>query len=98
VTIYNGCNGLISSLVFAAAVMAYPTTWRSKALGIVFGLVAIQLLNLVRIISLYFIGVFLPDHFNEAHIVIWQSVVIIAAVAIWIVWAHFGVRMADDRR
>ena len=78
VTIYNGCNGLISSLVFAAAVIAYPTSWRAKGLGIFVGLVAIQLLNLVRIVSLYFIGVFLPEHFNEAHIVIWQSVVVIA--------------------
>jgi exosortase H (IPTLxxWG-CTERM-specific) len=98
VTIYNGCNGLIASLVFSAAVIAFPTSWRAKVVGVLAGMLAIQLLNLIRIVSLYFIGAFLPEYFNEAHIVIWQSLVIIAAVAMWIAWARFGVKQIEDRQ
>jgi hypothetical protein len=27
VTIYNGCNGLITSLIFVSAVLAFPSSW-----------------------------------------------------------------------
>ena len=88
VTIYNGCNGLITSLIFVSGVLAFPASWRAKAVGVVAGLLAIQGINLVRIVSLYYIGVFLPDYFDESHILIWQSLVILAGVGLWIVWAR----------
>jgi len=88
VTIYNGCNGLITSLIFIAGVLAFPARWTAKLVGVVGGLVLIQILNLVRILSLFYIGIYFPDHFNDAHIYIWQSLVIIAGVALWVVWAH----------
>jgi exosortase H (IPTLxxWG-CTERM-specific) len=88
VTIYNGCNGLITSLIFVSGVLAFPASWRAKAVGVVAGLLAIQAINLVRIVSLYYIGVFLPDYFDESHILIWQSLVILAGVGLWIVWAR----------
>jgi len=88
VTIYNGCNGLITSLIFIAGVLAFPARWTAKLVGVVGGLVLIQILNLVRILSLFYIGIYLPDHFNDAHIYIWQSLVIVAGVALWVVWAN----------
>jgi exosortase H (IPTLxxWG-CTERM-specific) len=89
VTIYNGCNGLITSLIFVAGVFAFPASLRAKTIGVVCGLVAIQLINLLRIISLFYIGVFLPPLFDEAHIFIWQSLVILAGIALWIAWARY---------
>jgi exosortase H (IPTLxxWG-CTERM-specific) len=88
VTIYNGCNGLITSLILVAGVLAFPAHWSAKAIGVVGGLIAIQLVNLVRIVSLFYIGVYLPEHFNDAHIFIWQSIVILAGVSLWIAWAR----------
>jgi len=88
VTIYNGCNGLITSLIFISGVLAFPARWSAKAAGVVGGLLAIQLINLVRIISLFYIGIYLPKLFNSSHIFIWQSLVILAGVTLWITWAH----------
>jgi len=88
VTIYNGCNGLITSLIFVSGVLAFPAKFSAKLIGVIGGLLAIQLINLVRIVSLFYIGIFLPHHFNEAHIFVWQSLVIIAGISLWIVWAH----------
>lgn len=90
VTIYNGCNGLITSLIFASAVLAFPASWRAKAAGVVGGLLAIQVINQVRIVSLFYIGVFLPEYFDESHILIWQSLVILAGVGLWIAWARLA--------
>ncbi len=91
VTIYNGCNGLITSLIFISGVLAFPARWSAKLLGAVGGLAAIQIINLIRIISLYYVGVYIPKYFNQSHIFIWQSVVIVAGVTLWIVWAHYAV-------
>ena len=89
VTIYNGCNGLITSLIFISGVLAFPARWSAKVLGVIGGLLAIQAINLVRIISLFYIGIYLPKLFNSSHIFIWQSLVILAGVTLWITWAHF---------
>lgn len=88
VTIYNGCNGLITSLIFISGVLAFPATWSAKILGVVGGLLAIQVINMIRIISLFYIGIYLPELFNSSHIFIWQSLVILAGVTLWIIWAH----------
>jgi len=91
VTIYNGCNGLITSLIFIAGVLAFPARPGAKILGVVGGLLAIQSINLVRIVSLFYIGVFFPKYFNSSHVFIWQSIVILFGVGLWIVWAQkFG--------
>ena len=88
VTIYNGCNGLITSLIFVSGVLAFPARWSSKVIGVAGGLLSIQIINLIRIISLFYIGVYLPQFFSQSHIFIWQSLVILAGVTLWIVWAH----------
>lgn len=97
VTIYNGCNGLITSLIFISGVLAFPARWPAKIIGVGGGLLAIQMINMVRIISLFYIGIYLPKLFNSSHIFIWQSLVILAGVTLWIVWAHLFAtpQMAD---
>jgi exosortase H (IPTLxxWG-CTERM-specific) len=88
VTIFNGCNGLITSLILISGVLAFPARWSAKAIGVVGGLITIQVINLVRIVSLFYIGVFFPEHFNDAHIFVWQSLVILAGISLWIVWVQ----------
>ena len=97
VTIYNGCNGLITSLIFISGVLAFPARWGAKVVGVVGGLLAIQLINLVRIVSLFYIGIYLPAFFNESHIFVWQSLVILAGVSLWIVWAQRFATPARER-
>jgi exosortase H (IPTLxxWG-CTERM-specific) len=89
VTIYNGCNGLITSLIFISGVLAFPARWWAKVVGVIGGLIAIQIINLIRIISLFYIGIYIPKLFNSSHIFIWQSLVILAGVSLWIIWAHW---------
>ena len=88
VTIYNGCNGLITSLIFMSGVLAFPARPAAKLIGVAGGLLAIQIINMVRIVSLFYIGVYFPDLFNDAHIFVWQSLVILAGVALWVIWAN----------
>ena len=98
VTIYNGCNGLITSLIVLSGILAYPAPRRAKLVGVVAGLSIIQIVNLIRIVSLYYIGALMPEFFNASHIVVWQSMVILTGVALWIAWARWATATAEPAR
>jgi exosortase H (IPTLxxWG-CTERM-specific) len=88
VNIRNGCNGVEAMLIFLAAVLAFPAPWRARLLGLAIGVVAIQAVNLVRVVALYLTGVYLPSWFDASHTVVWQTVVILFSVLLWILWAN----------
>ena len=94
VNVRTGCNGLETIYIFAAGVLAFPAPWGRKLWGLLLGILAIQLLNLVRIVSLFYIGVYFPQHFEDSHIVIWQAVVILFGVALFLLWADRYARPA----
>ena len=94
VNIRNGCNGVEAMLIFLAAVLAFPAPWRARLLGLAIGVVAIQAVNLVRVVALYLTGVYFPSWFDASHTVIWQTVVILFSVLLWILWAN---RLAAPR-
>jgi exosortase H (IPTLxxWG-CTERM-specific) len=87
VQIENGCNGVEAALLFGSAVLAFPAPWKRRLLGLVAGFAAIQALNLVRVVSLFWIGAHRPALFNSSHTVIWQSAVVLASVLLFLYWA-----------
>ena len=87
VNIENGCNGVETALLLAAAVLAYPARWRQRLTGFFLGFLAIQLLNLIRVVSLVWIGHHRPALFDSSHTVIWQSAVVMFGVLIFLLWA-----------
>ena len=87
VNIRNGCNGVEAMLIFLAAVLAFPAPWRSRLLGLGLGIAALQVVNLVRVVVLFLTGVYWPRLFAASHTVIWQTVVILCGVLLWIFWA-----------
>ncbi len=95
ITVVMSCTGLYATGLFLVAVAAYPVRWRRKLIGAGLGVGGISLLNLVRLVSLYYLGVHLPGILDVAHQLVWQSVSIVAAVALWLWWAG---RWADAPR
>lgn len=88
VNIRNGCNGVEAMLIFIAAVLAFPASWKSKLTGLALGILAIQVVNLVRVVALFLTGVYFPKIFDTSHTVIWQTIVILCGVLLWIFWAN----------
>ncbi len=87
VNIENGCNGVETMLIFLSAVLAFPAPWTARLAGAALGVVAIQLVNLVRVVALFLTGAYFPDLFDASHTVVWQTVVILFGVLLWIFWA-----------
>jgi len=88
VAIFNGCNGLEAILIFVSGVVAFPAPWRTKVLGIVLGFAAIQVFNVVRVVSLFYVGIHRREWFTVAHVLVWQSLVIVFGVVLWLVWVR----------
>jgi len=87
VRIENGCNGLETVLLFAAAVMAFPAPWKWRVFGLAAGFAAIELVNLIRVASLVWIGGHRPALFSASHTLLWQSLVVLFGVALFLAWA-----------
>ncbi|NJL27542.1 MAG: exosortase H [Thermoanaerobaculia bacterium] len=88
VNIRNGCNGVETMIIFLAAVLAFPASWRSRLVGLGLGLLAIQAINLVRVVALFLTGAYFPSFFDSSHTVVWQTIVILFGVLLWIFWAN----------
>lgn len=86
VSIESGCNGIEAALVLIAAILAYPAPWKHKLIGLVAGLLAIQLLNLVRIISLFYLGQWNQQAFEWAHLYVWQGLIMLDALIVFLIW------------
>ncbi len=95
VNIRNGCNGVETMLIFLAAVLAFPAPWKARLAGLALGFLAIQAINLVRVVALFLTGAYFPKLFDTSHTVIWQTVVILFGVLLWIFWAN---RLVAPRR
>jgi len=54
--------------------------------------VAIHLLNLVRVISLFFLGQYNAGWFEFAHLYVWEGVLMVATMAIFALWVQRALR------
>jgi exosortase H (IPTLxxWG-CTERM-specific) len=83
----NGCNGVEAMILLAAAILAFPASLRSRLVGLTVASVAIELLNLVRLGSLFWLGEHHRRIFDFFHVAVWQSLVILAAISIFVLWS-----------
>jgi len=89
VEIAPGCNGVEAVIILAAAILAFPASGREKLVGLGVGIIAIQALNMVRIISLFYIGQWQPGWFEWAHLYVWQALIILDALLAWLIWLRW---------
>lgn len=86
VSIEAGCNGIEAAIVLIAAMLAFPAPWKHRIVGILVGLFAVQSLNIVRVISLFYLGQWNMDAFNWAHLYLWQALIMLDVLIVWLVW------------
>ena len=82
------CTGIFVVAIYLSAVLAYPSRPMEKLKGLVLGASAILILNLIRVVSLMYIGRYLPNFFETAHLLVWQSLVIFSAFLVWLYWTE----------
>jgi len=99
VSIERGCNGIEATIVLVAAMLAFPAPWKNKIIGILSGFVAVQALNIVRVISLFYLGQWSPKAFEWAHLYVWQALIMLDVLIVFLIWIRLLPREqnADDQ-
>jgi len=96
ITVRRGCDAIEPAWFFCAAVLAFPASWKARILGALAGSLLLQGLNVIRIVSLYYLGFLFPRLFSIAHLEIWPAVFIVTAMLLWIGWIRWSGRTADS--
>jgi exosortase H (IPTLxxWG-CTERM-specific) len=88
VSIEAGCNGVEATIVLVAAILAFPAPWQRKLVGLAIGVVAVQGLNIIRVISLFYLGQWSFDAFEFAHQYVWQALIMLDVLIVWLLWVR----------
>jgi exosortase H (IPTLxxWG-CTERM-specific) len=86
VSIEAGCNGIEAAIVLIAAMLAFPAPWKHRVIGVLIGLSAVQALNIVRVISLFYLGQWNIKVFEWAHLYVWQALIMLDVLIVWLLW------------
>ena len=86
VRVQRGCDPLEPIVLFWAAVIAFPAPVPKKATGLALGSITLFGLNLIRIITLYWVGKARWSCFEAIHQELWPALFILLAVLLWVFW------------
>jgi len=92
VAIMPGCNGVEACIIFAAAIGAFPCSWRAKLVGLGICLLAVQAVNILRIVSLFYLGQWNMQWFEFAHLYLWQGLIMLDVLVVWLLWVRYLAR------
>jgi exosortase/archaeosortase family protein len=92
VQVVRGCDALLPTAAYVSAVIASPVAIGPKILGILVGTASLLAINLIRIVSLFFIGIYFPNAFHMIHFEVWQALFVVLAIVAWAIWVQWATR------
>ena len=97
VKVITECSAIFISILFFSFVLAYPTSWKKKAIGLLFGIPILFAVNILRLVVVFITGIIRPDLFEYMHLYFWQIVLIIFVLMLCLAWLKLIVivRMKD---
>lgn len=94
----SNCNAITLFSLFAVFIIAYPGHQRSKLWFIPLGILAIHLLNLLRVIALVLIAYYAPEYLDFNHTYTFTFLVYGFIFALWLLWVnHFSGKQTTAR-
>jgi len=86
VSIEAGCNGVEACIVLVAAMAAFPASWRMRLVGMALGILAVQAVNVLRVLSLFYLVEWNREWFEFAHLYLWQALIMLDVLVVWLLW------------
>jgi exosortase/archaeosortase family protein len=90
--IVQTCDAMDVTILLGSAIVSWRGPIGRRLLAALFGALALGVLNVARICSLYWIGVVRPSLFEAAHLDVWPAVILIVAVAFFFGFTFFEQR------
>jgi exosortase H (IPTLxxWG-CTERM-specific) len=88
----DGCNAINVTILLCSAILAFPAPSKAKVLGLLGGCLIIQALNIVRFVSLFYLGQFSMSWFEFAHSYLWESMLVLDTMVVFWLWVNRVVR------
>jgi len=89
VSIEAGCNGVEAAIVLIAGIVAFPATIQNKVIAIVAGFFFVQALNIVRIISLFYLGQWNYAVFEWFHLYLWPVLIMLDVLIVFAIYLQW---------
>ena len=90
VSIEEGCDAIAPAILYIISVAIFPIATKTKWKGLIYGLLAIAVLNIIRIVTLFLTGIYAPSLFEFMHVDFWQAIFIVFTVGLWIYWMKWA--------
>ena len=97
VEVLAGCNAVEVCALLSAAIIAFPGKIRYGLFGAAAGVLALQAINLLRIISLLYLSRGSQEVFEFFHNYVWDAMIGLEGLLIFFFWARWQARH-DPRR
>ncbi|MEM0372642.1 MAG: exosortase/archaeosortase family protein [archaeon] len=87
------CVGWLGIFAVSALIIAYPRVeWRKRILGLVIALPLMHAVNVIRLATTFAAGYyFSPEALYFTHDILWKTVLVFWALALWLFWVYFVV-------
>lgn len=82
----EGCTATLIMATYAAAVIAYPSDRRSRVLGVATGIPVLLMVNVLRLVSLGWVGLHVRASFDAIHMYWWQVFFVAGTGLLWFAW------------
>jgi exosortase/archaeosortase family protein len=86
--IHYECTGAYVLLILATFVVAYPARWSQRIIGLLIGIAALTLVNILRISVLVRVAEIRPDLFPYFHEYVWQGVFLVLVIVYAMRWVE----------
>ena len=96
--IADGCNGAHALLILLSSVFAFPAPWGRRLLGALLGTLTVLGFNLIRLVNLIVVAHYFPARLELFHIYIWQTLIILIALAYFLLWGTFFAESRNGAR
>lgn len=92
------CTSIVPTGILVSAVLAWPSSRREKLVGVVVGTVLLFVINQIRILTLFYVGTSFPDFLDVAHYIVWQALIVLIALGLWLLWTEKLVRTSRNQQ
>lgn len=89
VQVLAGCNAVEVCALLTAAILAFPGRLRDGVIGAVAGVAALQLVNLLRIISLLYLSRGSESLFEFFHHYVWDAMIGLEGLLVFFFWTRW---------
>lgn len=84
----SNCNAITLFSLFSVFIIAYPGKLKDKLWFIPIGVIAIHLLNILRVIALVLIANYYPEYLNFNHTYTFTFLVYSFIFLLWMIWVN----------